>query len=112
MSLTRIDYLMLGINISSIEFDYFDEKYLPYIEGHNGTEYAIIKNGCDSEFCYYGIILKKSDYSGFDRTPVNVLFNSWMISKLRRNIYNTCNNLFDSQYDKRNVNLYLITEYC
>jgi hypothetical protein len=110
MSLIRTDYLMLAINISDIEFDMYDEKYTPYVDGHKNVEFSIVKD-CNGEFCYFGIVLKKSDDNGFDRTPVNVLFNSWMVSQLRRNIYLTCNDLFNCEFDKKHVNIYLVTEY-
>jgi hypothetical protein len=45
MGLYRTDYIVYGWKLPKeiYGFDYWDEKYLPYIEGHPGIKYQIIR---------------------------------------------------------------------
>jgi len=44
MGLDRTDYIIYGWMLppKMVGFDYWDDKYLPYIEGHPGVDYTIV----------------------------------------------------------------------
>ena len=89
MGLDRTDYIIYGWMLpTTIEgFDYWDEKYLPYIEGHPGVEYTIVLEE-ENKFLAFGKLIKISekwdgewiDFKGLKPKPVQKkykeIFNS------------------------------------
>lgn len=75
MSVKKYTYLLCGIRLdqSELPFDIWDDKYLPYIEGHKGVKVRFITSGESSlNFVYIGEQLAESDpYS--DATSIKVL---------------------------------------
>lgn len=64
MSIKKYTYLFCGIRLNQNElpFDVWDDKYLPYTEGHEGVKVIIVPPGESSNnFVYIGKSLASSD---------------------------------------------------
>jgi hypothetical protein len=80
MSLDRTDHIIYGWKLpKEIEgFDYWDEKNLPYVEGHVGEKYRIIR-GEGHNYTIFGIVIAESyewnfvniDLSKIDLVEIN-----------------------------------------
>lgn len=75
MSVDRSDYIIYGwklpFNMTSSnneKIDFWDDKFLPYIEGHQGIEYSLIRDGMSGEYMVFGQRLSSGgdDYEGWD----------------------------------------------
>lgn len=62
MSINRYTYLMIGIRLKrdDLPFDWQDDKYLPYIEGHKDVDLRI-EYGEGSDYFYIGKVLAISE---------------------------------------------------
>jgi len=58
MSLNRTDYIIYGwkLPVKMDGFNYWDDKYLPYIEGHPGVDYTIILEE-ENKFLAFGKLI-------------------------------------------------------
>jgi hypothetical protein len=61
MGVSRTDYIVYGWKLpSDIKdkdgkvIDFWDEKFLPYIEGHLGVKYIFISDGMCGDYCVFG----------------------------------------------------------
>jgi len=76
MSVNRTDYIVYGwkfpnpmLNNMGQEVDLWDDKYLPYIEGHQGIDYIIVRN---DNYVVFGFCIA----SGGDK------YNGWEFEQL------------------------------
>ena len=58
MGLDRTDYIIYGwkLPVKMDGFDYWDDKYLPYIEGHPGEDYTIVLEE-ENKFLAFGKLI-------------------------------------------------------
>jgi hypothetical protein len=68
MGVDRTDYIIYGWKLpfeikdnNGIKIDIYDDKYLPFIEGHPGVKYTIISDGMCGKYNMFGIMLEKAD---------------------------------------------------
>lgn len=61
MGVDRTDYILFGWKLpfqlkdkNGNEIDPWDEKLMPYIEGHKGVEYSFIVDGMCGDYCAFG----------------------------------------------------------
>lgn len=63
MGIYRKDYLVYGwllpYNVKG--FDFWDEKHLPYIEGHKDVKYTLIRDCMSTNYLIFGKIIKSAD---------------------------------------------------
>lgn len=73
----RIDYITFGWKLPYIienkygKIDMWNDKFLPYIEGHKGVEFSIIRDGMSNKYTVFGIIIN-SDSEGWDFTNIDL----------------------------------------
>jgi len=62
MGLDRTDYIIYGWKLppNMDGFDYWDEKYLPYIEGHPGEDYTMVLEE-ENKFLAFGKLIKMAE---------------------------------------------------
>ncbi len=66
MGVDRTDYIIFGFKFSPKDLkqhgiDLWDDKYLPYIEGHQGVEYIIVNDGMSGEYVVFGKLINQAD---------------------------------------------------
>ena len=68
MGVYRTDYIIQGWKLPwKIEgVDFYDDKYLPYIEGHPGIDYILITDGMNGEYNVFGKVISKSEDHGWE----------------------------------------------
>lgn len=70
MGVDRTDYIVYGwklpyeVKNNEGEIDFWDDKFLPYIEGHKGEIFSIIKDGMCGEYTVFGVRLARSKDDG------------------------------------------------
>lgn len=80
MSMKPYYYLMAGAAIPIDKFpgNPWDDKWLPYSEGHEGVEMSIV-SGEGSEYYYCGKVLAKADpYEDFQYKAVKMKPEEWL----------------------------------
>ena len=62
MSLDRTDYIIYGwkLPVDMDGFDYWDDKFLPYTEGHPGVDYTIVLEE-NNKFLAFGKLIGIAD---------------------------------------------------
>jgi hypothetical protein len=75
MSLDRTDYIVYGWKLPKSmrdkdgnDIDFWDDRFLPYIEGHSGEEYTLVR---DDDFMAFGKLIG-SNYDGWKVTHLDV----------------------------------------
>jgi len=71
MGISRTDYIIIGYKFpqdikhkeTGEVFDTWDDKYLPYIEGHPEAGYQMIVDGMTDKYLMFGEVLASSDES-------------------------------------------------
>jgi hypothetical protein len=70
MGIDRTDYIVYGWKLpydlkdsKGDKIDFWDDKYLPMIEGHENEKYSIIIDGMSGEYVVFGIIIAQADES-------------------------------------------------
>lgn len=73
MSIDRKDYIVYGYKLpyelinENGKIDFWDDKYQPMIEGHEGEEFTIIFDRMSGEYVVFGLFIACSDeYDGWD----------------------------------------------
>jgi len=86
MGLYRTDYIVCGWKLpKEIEgFDYWDDKNLPYVEGHKGVEYTIV---LDDDYLVFGKLIAISSEWNFNVLNFDNL-NTEEIKEKYREIFN------------------------
>lgn len=70
MSVYRTDFIVYGFQMPYKE-DYFEDEFLPYIEGHEELEYQLIVDGMCGEYVVFGKVLgTDNDNSGWEFTEI------------------------------------------
>jgi hypothetical protein len=80
MGIYRRDYILFGwklpnkiTNENGEYISFWDDKYLPYVEGHPGIEYSIINDQMCGEYTAFGKqIMSGGDYDGWDFEPITL----------------------------------------
>ena len=88
MGVTKTDYLIYGWKLSyefkgkngkEVANEWFEDKYLPYIEGHPGIKYTLITDGMCGEYIVFGRLLDHrsddtgdTDFKEIDASPENL----------------------------------------
>ena len=81
MSVDRTDYIVYGWRLSyglknskDEEINFWDDKYLPMIEGHPDEKYSIIRDGMWSDYTVFGKVIADADEdAGWEFTHLNNL---------------------------------------
>jgi hypothetical protein len=60
MSYRQVSRVLYGFRVE-IQIDRWDEKWLPHIEGHQGTDILMLSSEEDPNVWYCGIVLASSD---------------------------------------------------
>jgi hypothetical protein len=104
---------MLAIDINFLKLDlYDDDTYLSYLEGHKEQRYRIINDDMSGNYCFFGIIIKQSNYyDGFDRKPVTMFSDLFLIENVKIDISYKASELFNFGFDESHVDLYCFTKY-
>lgn len=80
MGIDRCDYLIYGWKLpdkmsdsNGNAIDFWDDKYLPMIEGHQGEVYSIILDGMHGDYMIFGIVVQKAKeiYEGWDFVKID-----------------------------------------
>jgi hypothetical protein len=74
MSVDRTDYIVYGWklpyemkNSKGDQIDFWDDKFLPMIEGHEDEAYSLIIDGMMGEYTVFGIVIEQDeDGNGWD----------------------------------------------
>lgn len=67
MGVDRTDYIVYGYKLppdlknEKGKIDFWDDKFLPMIEGHPGEEFIIVNDGMMGEYTIFGIKIKSAD---------------------------------------------------
>ena len=108
MSVDKTHYVLLGLKINSID-DYWNEKYLPYIEGHPDVEYRLIVDQMSGEYAFFGKVLAfGGKYEGIPVTEINI----YDIIDIREQskILDKAEELFIKKFSTEDINLYAFTD--
>jgi hypothetical protein len=71
MGVDRTDYIIVGYKMNPEELkekgiNTWDDKYLPFIEGHPGVPYALINDGMSGEYAVFGKVIQRAEeWEGF-----------------------------------------------
>ena len=97
--------VLLGFDIKDVEFDKWDDKYLPYIEGHEGTEFTIIESEMTNNYCFFGKVLAYHNERGSEikKLPLRTSEDT------QEKICKTANGLFDKAFHPIDIRLYSFT---
>jgi hypothetical protein len=81
MSVDRTDYIVYGWklpykleNRNGETLDLWDDKFLPYIEGHKDVECRIISDGMCGDYTVFGVVLNSGgdQYEGWKFEELNI----------------------------------------
>jgi hypothetical protein len=81
MGVDRTDHIVYGWKLpcdlknEQGEIDLWDDKYLPYTEGHPGIEYTIITDGMCGEYTVFGLDMGScwgTRYEGWNFEPIDI----------------------------------------
>jgi hypothetical protein len=73
MSVSITHYIVYGWKLPYDFIDKFDDKYLPYIEGHKDTEFGMICDGMNGDYIVFGKIIELPDkYSDNDFVDIDL----------------------------------------
>lgn len=84
MGLYRTDYIVYGWKLPKeiYGFDYWDEKHLPYVEGHVGEKYRIIR-GENHNYTIFGYVINVSDEWDFNKIDLSEIDNNEILLKFK-----------------------------
>jgi len=84
MSLDRTDHIIYGWKLPKeiYGFDYWDEKNLPYVEGHVGEKYRIIR-GEGHNYTIFGIVIAESYEWNFVNIDLSEIDNNEILVKFK-----------------------------
>jgi hypothetical protein len=77
MGVDRTDYVVYGWQLPAViydaenkEVDVWDEKFLPYVEGHKGVDYCLVRG---EKYIVFGFCVASGGdkYEGWDFEPLN-----------------------------------------
>jgi hypothetical protein len=73
MGVDRTDYIVYGWKLpydfkdaNGDEIDWYDDKFLPYLEGHEGIKHTLIPDGMCGKYCVFGEIIDFDNDDGWD----------------------------------------------
>lgn len=74
MGVDRIDYIVYGYKLpyelenKKGKIDFWDDKFLPMIEGRPGEEFTLIRDGMSGQYNVFGLLIKSGGdkYEGWD----------------------------------------------
>ena len=80
MGVDRADYIVYGWKLSfelkdkdGNKIDFYNERYLPYVEGHKGIDFTLVFDGMCGEYCVFGkLIQRASEYEGWQFVNLNL----------------------------------------
>ncbi|MFW6015867.1 MAG: hypothetical protein ACOCRK_05475 [bacterium] len=104
MGLDRNDYVMLAIDLSDLNINVFEEKYLPYVEGHPDVDYSLIYDYMNKDYLYFGKVLAQSDYNGFDKEIIEIDLDLLQYSEgEREEILYEVNEIFNTNFNNTDL---------
>lgn len=95
MSIDRTDYIVYGWKLpydmkdsKGQEIDFWDEKFIPMIEGHKGEEYSLIIDQMMGEYIVFGKVIAEDD-EGWNFTYLtNIVQDSEKLMNKYREVFN------------------------
>lgn len=99
MGVSREDYIVYGWKLpydfkdsEGNKIDFLDDKYLPYIEWHEGVEYTIISDGMCGDYNVFGLLVKNCTDNGdgwdFEELNIEDFDSNKVISKYKELLNN------------------------
>lgn len=80
MSVDRTDYIVYGWKLpydlkdsKGNEIDFWDDKFLPMIEGHKNEKFSIVIDGMCNDYVVFGITVATAGEVGWDFFKLKIL---------------------------------------
>lgn len=107
MSIDYNHYVVVGVDIQNKRKEVqWDDKYLPFIEGHYDVEYRIVDDRENQKFMFFGIVLAEGDkYEGIPLTEIS----DEKIKEARTKVLAAYKDTFEEEIDESKVKLVACT---
>jgi len=110
MGVYRRDYIIYGWNLpyDLKGVDWYDDKFLPLIEGHEGEDFALILDGMAGVYAVFGLLIQEADEDeGWDFQNLNIPYlNSEEVKKKYIEVFG-----LESNTELAEPNLFIFTHF-
>lgn len=119
MGVERTDYIIFGFKFDPAELkrnniDIWDDKYLPFTEGHKGVTDTIVYDGMNGEYIVFGKLINKAeeyDGVGFHSISIKDFFDVEEERRLRDKFIELFGSQIYDGLDKTNPEMMVFSHY-